>query len=63
MNRYEAIVVDVMVDIREGNYHGSIEDAKGELWMLTELIRRFRAPICELPVEDGCGAMVDKGAK
>ena len=67
MNRYESIILDKMVDIRRVSMASdellAEERGKNDIALLLDCIVDFREPPKELPVEDGCGAMVGKVEK
>ena len=66
VNRYESIVLDKMSDIwREGRVAGMADQKQAveNVLVLLDCIVDFRNPPCEIAVDDGCGALVDKGAK
>ena len=60
MNRYEAILLDKMVDIRQGDYDGNYENGVRAVLLLLDCICDFREPPRALDVADGYGAMVDE---
>ena len=69
MNRYESILLDKMVDIRNRHLdsvtaHGfdaeQYEKATAKVLLLLDCICDFREPPRSLDVEDGYGAMVDE---
>ena len=57
MNRYEAILLDKMVDIRNSS---PSDAANRQILVLLDCICDFREPPRALDVEDGYGAMVDE---
>ena len=67
MNGYESIILDKLVSL--SNAHAATHDIEMlnriefATFVLLDCVSMFREPTCELAVEDGCGAMVDKGAK
>ena len=68
VNRYESIVLDKMVALAQANRYLSVdnhaeEENKRQILLLLDCIVDFRNPPESMAVEDGCGAMVDKGAK
>ena len=67
MNRYESILLDKIVVLNKLNKKADIDDSFGSrayaLGVLIDCITEFREPPKATPVEDGSGAMVDKGAK
>ena len=67
MNRYEAIILDKLVALSDAHAATSDLEMLNRIefatYVLLDCISMFRAPIRETSVEDGCGAMVDKGAK
>ena len=69
MNRHESILLDKMVDCRidmrdmarnndRGQYVNDIQSANNDILLLLDCICDFRAPVKELPIEEGCGAFV-----
>ena len=67
MNGYEEIILDKLVAL--SNAHAATHDIEMlnriefATFVLLDCISMFREPPSVTPVEDGCGAMVDKGAK
>ena len=57
MNRYESVILDKMVDIRQGDYDGNHEDGVRAVLLLLDCICDFREPPRALDVEDGYGAL------
>ena len=57
MNRYESIILDKMVEIRNGGSEAGIADAVGDILLLLDCICEFREPPREIQVEEGYGAM------
>ena len=68
MNRYESILLDKIVSLKKQNNKPSADDKLFSerlyaIGVLIDCVCEFREPPRETPVEEGCGAMVDKGAK
>ena len=62
MNRCEKVMLDRMADMRYTMTHANA-DYLDEILLLLDCVVEWRYPPESLAVEDGCGAMVDKGAK
>ena len=57
MNRYESILLDKMVDIRNSS---PSDAANRQILVLLDCVCEFREPPRALDVADGYGAMVDE---
>ena len=57
MNRYESILLDKIVYLKKAYSEERVQAYLDEILLLLDCIIEFRAPR-ELPVEEGCGAMV-----
>lgn len=63
VNKYESVLLDKMVELRKDDIMDGCADREGTIITLLDCIVGFREPPNELAVEDGFGAMADKGAK
>ena len=66
MNRYEAILLDKMVDIWRDNrdaWDDRLDGAANKVFLLLDCICDFREPPRALDVEDGYGALVDSNGE
>lgn len=67
VNRYESIILDKLVALSDA--HAATRDIEMlnriefATFVLLDCVSMFREPPCEIAVEDGFGAMVDKEAK
>lgn len=63
VNRYESVLLDKMIELRKDDITDGCADREGTIITLLDCIVDFREQPGGTPVEDGCGALVDKGAK
>lgn len=57
MNRYEAVLLDKMLDIRAGGFDGDMEEAHRAIMLLLDCIAGFREPPRAIAVDEGYGAL------
>lgn len=67
VNRYESVLLNKMVGFALANRYLTVDneavrERERQILLLLDCIVDFRNPPESVAVEDGCGAMVDKGA-